>query len=206
MKPDQENDLITLEGFGIIKKWRFPKNTTDCPVPKCKTSYKNRSAAIAHYKEVHAKLATRCPICEKVIYSCTSNLKIHMQRVHPEVKNYKMEQQSVDVAETKSTIKREPGATIKQKRCKMCGKSFANLSRHMHEVHSSTKMFCPLKDCTFTTKRMDSLRDHWKRLHGDLRFPEIRYDSGFTYTNHASSDDEDEKVNINDAAEDLIPI
>lgn len=196
MKYDQVDDLIALEGHEIIKNWRFPKNTADCPVSKCKTPFKNRSAAIAHYKEVHAKFATRCPICGKVIHSCSNNLKSHVQRVHPEVKNYRMGQQSVDAEATESTIKREPGTSIKPKRCKVCGKSFSNISRHMLEMHNSPKMFCPLKDCTFTTKRMEILRGHWERLHGDLRFPEIRNDSGFTYTNHASSDDEDETVNI----------
>lgn len=185
--------MITLEGLGLIKKWRFPQDHTKCPVNKCCSSFKSRSAAIAHYKEIHAKKATLCPVCNKVIANSSYNLEKHMGRMHPG--NLKTEPTLNEVEKAQNISKPGPRSAIGKKPCKYCAKSFINLQRHIFEVHSSTRMFCPLKDCTFTTKRIQSLREHWQKLHGDLRFPELRQEKGFSYRTNDSSDDEREKVN-----------
>lgn len=70
------------------------------------------------------------------------------------------------------------------------------LVAHYEKVHStgtknvgvverwktSRRMPCPLKDCTFRTKRKHKLRKHWTETHGDLRFPEVRHRSGYGYS------------------------
>lgn len=193
MMQNEDDDVITLEGLGKIMKWQFPETNT-CPIRRCHLSFRNRSAAIAHYKEKHSKKCTLCPVCKKPIAlsknTCWSNLRTHLRTQHPNVKIK---------TGTKRTQKLETCVKPKQKSnsktyCKLCSKNVKYFSRHMIEMHTSKKICCPLKDCSFETKRLDNLRNHWKRLHGNFKFPEIRRESGFAYKTNKSSDDEQEEV------------
>lgn len=60
---NEESDLITLIGLGQITYWRFPNNLKKCPLHTCPMAFKDRSGAIAHYKEQHAKGSILCPLC-----------------------------------------------------------------------------------------------------------------------------------------------
>lgn len=187
--------MITIEGLGKIEKWRFPPHLNACPIQKCPSSIKNRSAAIAHFKNVHAKRATLCPMCKKLILNWNNNLEKHIKRMHPNAKDNGNKSSLRGKEETKPPIKYK----LQAKNCNVCGKSVTNLDRHMLEKHTAKRIVCPLKECTFTTKRIDRLRHHWNRSHGNLRFPEIRNQSGFTYKTNASSDEEQEEVNLNNS-------
>lgn len=61
--------------------------------------------------------------------------------------------------------------------CNVCGisiKDTCNLKRHLKEMHSSTRILCPLVDCDFVAKRMYKLHQHWGKVHSHLRFPKMR--------------------------------
>lgn len=79
-----EDDFITLRGQGIITKWRFPPNITQCPVRRCYASYASRSDAMAHYKEKHARFSILCPICVKpIITHSAKDYYSHHLSIHP---------------------------------------------------------------------------------------------------------------------------
>lgn len=83
----EEEDWITLSGGGHITQWRFPKYSSACPVLGCRIQFRNRSEAIAHYKERHAMNAILCSICDKPIRIDTkpNGFIDHYQRLHPNV-------------------------------------------------------------------------------------------------------------------------
>lgn len=86
-KNDKDNDLITLGGCGRITQWRYPNNLMQCPNVKCCKEFETRSNAIAHFKELHAKDAILCSICQKPIAAQYESVFIrHWERKHPQMK------------------------------------------------------------------------------------------------------------------------
>lgn len=78
-----DNDLIKLEGAGIITHWKF-HDQTNCPNKQCQIEFASRSHAIIHYKQQHAKKAILCELCSKPISACSASTFIeHYQRAHP---------------------------------------------------------------------------------------------------------------------------
>lgn len=64
---DEEDDLIQLTGCGQKTSFRFPTNTTRCPIYSCHADFGYRSEAIAHYKRKHTKDSIFCEECHKAI-------------------------------------------------------------------------------------------------------------------------------------------
>lgn len=79
-----EDDVVTLSGGGHITQWNFP-DTTLCPVMNCRLRFQNRSQAIEHYREKHAKFAILCSICDKPIRVDTNKngFIYHYRATHP---------------------------------------------------------------------------------------------------------------------------
>lgn len=122
-----------------------------------------------------------CPLCNIPIRS--TEFKRHYHRNHP---NESFEQSD------------ESNPNRKTNYCSKCDSNFKCLSRHLMEMHSSRRIICPLKSCSFSTKRMYKLRLHWTKIHGEMPFPEIRDESDFTFaTNgHNSKENMDKQVNL----------
>lgn len=78
-----DDDLIKLEGAGIITQWTFP-DQTKCPNKQCQIEFATRSHAIIHYKRQHAKNAILCELCSKPIATHTVNTFVnHYRQTHP---------------------------------------------------------------------------------------------------------------------------
>lgn len=83
---EETDDLITLGGCGQITYWRFPLNATLCPYFRCKSTFKYRSNAIAHYKKIHAPDQILCTICEKpIVATYITYFYKHYREKHPGV-------------------------------------------------------------------------------------------------------------------------
>lgn len=79
-----DDDLITLQGCGITTKWKFPPKLTTCPVQRCKQTFRTRALAIVHYKQLHAKHAIHCSLCDKPISAHSFvQFKSHYNCWHP---------------------------------------------------------------------------------------------------------------------------
>lgn len=82
---DDEDDVITLSGCGQNYRWKFPKDSTKCPIKSCLSKFEVRSNAIDHYKKCHAMNAMYCKICDKPIATQGNvrNFESHYNRMHP---------------------------------------------------------------------------------------------------------------------------
>lgn len=59
--------------------------------------------------------------------------------------------------------------------------SSSNMSEHLNENYTSKRILCPLKICNHQSERIEILYEHWNKEHANLRFPEMRNDSEYTY-------------------------
>lgn len=85
---DKDDDLITLSTSDQVSHWRFPQNTSQCPVKSCQEEFDSRSDAIAHYKHEHADKAIFCPPCNKPIaVRRLAQFLTHFHKKHPFKKN-----------------------------------------------------------------------------------------------------------------------
>lgn len=81
---NDDDDLVTLKGCGQITQWRFPQETTSCPMLSCHKDYGLRSLAISHFKYRHAKHSAFCSECERPVGAKTvSGLTSHYSKLHP---------------------------------------------------------------------------------------------------------------------------
>lgn len=84
MMDDNDENVIVLEGFGQITKWRFPEDIKTCPMLRCDYSFSTHSACRNHFKKVHAKKTVCCPECKKIyVASSPHNFLNHFQNAHP---------------------------------------------------------------------------------------------------------------------------
>lgn len=60
------------------------------------------------------------------------------------------------------------------------------------DIHKSEKLICPLKECTYESKQLVELREHWNKMHSSFRFPEIKSGSGFTYKTNSNNTNQDD--------------
>lgn len=82
-KNDGSDDTVILHGCGQFTEYRFPK-TKRCPVIKCSLSFDTRSAALNHYKNIHAQNAIFCYLCNKPVGIRTFKaLILHYRKKHP---------------------------------------------------------------------------------------------------------------------------
>lgn len=168
---DQSSDVITLTGWETRSKWQFPLNKVKCPVGRCKQPFKNRAAAIEHYKEKHAMNAVLCHICNKPINITWANgYSLHFQSRHPN--------EPIPHINGKSVYKKG-------------SKSGTHIQRQINDMHMSKRTCCPLMDCPFTSKRMEKVRIHWAKAHGNIKFPEFREQNEFTYNTNGTNDESD---------------
>lgn len=180
---------------------------TKCPLLECGIKFKNRRLAIAHYRSNHATTSALCFLCSKPISTKfgANNYVTHFKRVHPHAKLSQAQLKKIELsvqnsqklgAPSKQPVKHSIATqSIHSKNsCRVCGKQCTHLSRHMMEMHTKKRILCPLKSCDYTSKRLEFIREHWKRKHQQFRFPEISRDSGFTY--RTTTDDTQKSVRI----------
>lgn len=211
MTSNQNDDMIELTGLKTKSLWQFPLNLKTCPVNRCSAAFKTRSLAIKHYRANHASTSVLCVICKRPISvkNNPANYRTHFFSRHPNVKFSRSQHLKAAFA-NESTSQSTPNAVQPPKRsvkvlsnilqsndqrktCTICGMKImkTNFGRHMIEMHSNKRILCPLKSCDFKSKRLDSIRAHWKTEHQNFRFPEIDQNSGFTYR---TTDDTQENV------------
>lgn len=83
-KNDKDGDLITLSGNNQTTYWKFPLNIRHCPNKRCSEEFENRSDAIEHYRQTHARYCILCPICDRPIaVQNKANLMVHYSNKHP---------------------------------------------------------------------------------------------------------------------------
>lgn len=165
-----EDDVITLHGCGKETKWRFPKNVEHCPVKKCHYTHISRSNLIKHFKATHAKHSILCDICYKPIGCYDSfNFRTHFRAMHPNMNvSYGLGNGMAKKTSPRSTMKKELKLAGSMKvQCIYCSKIITseNLNRHLSEIHTSKKLFCPWKNCTFQAKRVENLRKLEEKSH-----------------------------------------
>lgn len=83
---DDIDDIIILgelSDFEIKFKWKFP-NTSKCPCKSCGLSCSSRNAAIAHFRNAHAKTSVLCTLCDR-IFDDSVDLLLHYDVEHPDI-------------------------------------------------------------------------------------------------------------------------
>lgn len=82
---DNANDnLIKLEGCGIVSYWQLPANLNRCPVINCRMVFENGAALKKHYKLHHAMHAVFCEPCGwPVMSKCPQQFQTHFRKYHP---------------------------------------------------------------------------------------------------------------------------
>lgn len=80
---DEQNDLITLNAYGITTKWKFPC-ITHCPKPQCPEKFDSVSAAKDHYISEHANSSILCGLCNRPVTMHKPRTFVeHYRRMHP---------------------------------------------------------------------------------------------------------------------------
>lgn len=147
---DSDDDLVKLNSCGIKSHFRFPKHRRRCLNVRCAASFKTRAEAIQHYKAAHSETAIYCEPCKKPVHTTNpAYWQAHCESRHPQM-NSKSNADAKSIG-TSSTVSKSPESK--------------------HSSKSSTKIICPLKECSFKSRRMHKLRKHWNKEHSDLRFP-----------------------------------
>lgn len=146
--------------------FRFPKNRKRCLNVRCRASFKSRSEVIEHYKQIHSKAAIYCEACRKPVH--TTYLRYWLD--HCETRHTQMNSKAIDDSKSIETSS-------------MVSKS----SSSKHSSKSVTKAGCPLKGCSYKTRRIHKLRKHWNKMHGELRFPLIHENPFYDIENNASA-------------------
>lgn len=83
-KGNEADIWLSLETRSEKVCWKFP-NEKRCPVKNCCIAFKDRLAAIRHYKERHLPNATFCSSCNHPIYGLRpGDINKHYRRVHPQ--------------------------------------------------------------------------------------------------------------------------
>lgn len=79
------DDLIVLgKKCNQINYWRFPRRMTRCPSHRCTLDFGERSAAISHFRKLHADSYILCSFCAKPVYAPNATkLKAHFKKFHP---------------------------------------------------------------------------------------------------------------------------
>lgn len=84
---EKGDDLIRLNGGGVSTIWKFPANRKHCPVRNCSKIFSTRTAAIVHYKKVHAHKSILCNECKHpFIIRNFGEFTYHYKRKHPRKK------------------------------------------------------------------------------------------------------------------------
>lgn len=139
--------------------WQFQASKTNWPVQWCNTKSKYRSAAIDHYKKMHAPNSVLCHICKiPILITSPVNYKRHFQCFHPHIKMPQNHQQIMH----QQKLQQMP--TVSVNCCKVCGKCFVkknSLNRHLKKAHETKRIYCPLIECYLTAKGMHRVRKHW---------------------------------------------
>lgn len=82
--PDEQNDLILLEGCGQRMEYQFQKGVTQCPISECRMEFGIRSSAIDHFKSQHSNHSVCCEVCNEPI---SEDLFLHhYKNSHPSIK------------------------------------------------------------------------------------------------------------------------
>lgn len=144
--------MIELNSCGIKSQFRFPKNRLRCLNKRCYSKFKTRAEVIRHYKAAHGRAAIYCEKCKKPVHTTyLPSWQSHCDKWHPQT-------------EPKATDDLKPSSNG----CSMAPKPFAS---EQSSNLMTTKIVCPLKDCSYKSSRMQKIRKHWDKMHGDFRFP-----------------------------------
>lgn len=151
------DDMIELNSCGIVSRFRFPMNRKRCLNMRCNLSFGTRAEAIRHYRAAHSRAAIYCEKCNKPVHTkYLPYWQYHCEKWHPQTKIE---------TETKVAVALKSIDTN------------AMPSKSSDSGHSSkpetTKMMCPLRGCSYKSRRIHKLRKHWDKLHGSFRFPII---------------------------------
>lgn len=169
-----------------------------CPVQKCGVLNSDRAALIAHYRNKHAEYAVLCEMCKIPISTWNvSFIKLHYRIRHPDMA----------VPFIGSSVKNERTTQLKVEIdsrvvCDLCNVRIQpeNMNQHLEEMHSTHRIYCPLKRCSYVAKQMNEMRTHWKCEHKGMEFPEFRDETSFTYvidTSNHVDDRGDNPKNVN---------
>lgn len=143
--------MIELNSCGIVSRFQFPKNRKRCLNVRCSLSFGTRAEAIRHYRAAHGMAAIYCEKCQKPVHTTyLSYWQDHCEKRHPQI-------------ETKVTV--APKSMDKS--------STASKSSNSEQSSKleTTKIVCPIRGCSYKSRRIHKLRKHWDKLHSSLRFP-----------------------------------
>lgn len=179
-------------------KWKFPKYLTKCPSKKCLVSTADREALKAHYRDIHAKSAYLCSVCNRPVPTQNQmyHLNAHYRTKHPNVAVPTFDSTNNErTSETRQT-KVEIDSKVA---CNSCDVRVEpeDMNEHMKEMHSSHRIYCPLKLCSYVAQQMAEMHTHWNREHIGMKFPEFRDETNFTYVINASNDIDVNQKNVN---------
>lgn len=195
---DEDDDVIILTGLGQRTKWVFPSDLKRCPAARCTMSRGSRAALKAHYRQNHAESAVLCELCDKPI--ATQNRKynfiVHYRSKHPNVAV-----PLIDTVDSECSAEIRPKVELDSRvACDLCNALIQpeNMDEHLNELHSTHRLYCPLKLCSYVAKRKTEMRTHWNRQHKGMEFPEFRDETNFSYVIDTSNriDDHDDDLQI----------
>lgn len=139
--------MIELTSCGIKSRFRFPEKRKRCLNVRCNLSFDTRAEAIRHYRAAHSNAAIYCEKCKKPVHTqYLPYWQEHCSKRHPEVQsNEAVAPKAID----------------------------ANSTASKPSKLQTTKIYCPLKECSYKTRRMHKLQKHWDKVHPNLHFPVI---------------------------------
>lgn len=141
--------MIQLNSCGFSTQFVWPAHRRRCLNVRCRSSYSTRAEAIQHYKAVHSTAAIYCELCAKPVHTTyLPYWQAHCDKYHPNVN-------SPSIADSKSI---EPSSAPKPPESTQASKA-------------TTKIPCPLVECSYKSRRMHKLYKHWAKMHPNFRFP-----------------------------------
>lgn len=150
---------------GIASRFQFPKRRKRCLNVRCCASFETRTEAIEHYRQAHSRAAIYCEPCGKPVHTTyLPYWQSHCDSKHPKMNS----EAAVDL----KSIDTSP--------------SVSESSSSKHSSKSVTKTGCPLKGCSYKSRRMHKLRKHWNKVHSDFRFP-VMLEKQFNGSQHNDS-------------------
>lgn len=96
-----------------------------------------------HIRHKHEPARIGCPHCQSKFHT-NSQLKIHIKTRHENLKEHV---------------------------CSFCGANFGqynNMKRHIDSVHKALRIYCPVKNCSYSITRKDKFKNHLTKTHKNL--------------------------------------
>lgn len=175
------SDTIELNGCGHTTFWKFPKTIKKCPQSNCRMVFESRSAAINHYKELHAKDTILCSICDWPVRvnHCMKDFFGHYERKHPGIPppyNRLIKDDLIILSGCGRKTKWQFPNNLTTCPVQRCNLSFDTRSAavsHFKQKHASNSVHCSICDKPIRAPSPKHWDSHCEKHHPEMTLEEI---------------------------------